>query len=133
MRRWSGGGGKRIDVAMDRLSPAHPGFGPNAADPVRKARDETEILDDVLLADQPDRHDATGRYRDRCAEDTFEHEDAFGMMAERAVPEISRHHLALVHPGVKRQIIFREATPFANGGKGVMIWMRHRRFLKTRR
>jgi hypothetical protein len=50
----------------------------------------------MLLADQPDRHHAAGRDRDRRAEEALQHEDAFGMMAQRAVPKISGDGFRLV-------------------------------------
>src|SRR3546814_4739772 len=71
MTEWTSGGGRRegIEVTVDRLGPAHPGFWPDAADPVGEARDETEILADMLLADQPDRHDAARGDGDRRPEE----------------------------------------------------------------
>jgi len=42
---------QRIEPAVDWLSPAHPGFGPDAAYPVGETRDEPEVLDDMLLAE----------------------------------------------------------------------------------
>ena len=38
---------------MDRLGPAHPGLGADAAHPIREARDEAKVFADMLLADQP--------------------------------------------------------------------------------
>jgi len=66
---------------MDRLGPAHPGLGADAAHPIREARDETEVLAHMLLADQPNRHHAAGRDRDCRAEEALQHEDAFSMTA----------------------------------------------------
>ena len=59
-RRWSAGGGERIDVTMDRLGTSHPGLWTETPYPVGKARDEAEILPDVLLAYKAHRNDATG-------------------------------------------------------------------------
>src|SRR3546814_16790790 len=50
-----------IDGRVDRLRPAHPGLGPDAAHPVGEARDAPQILDDMLLADQPDGDETFGR------------------------------------------------------------------------
>ena len=74
---------------MDRLGPAHPELGADAAHPIRETRDEAEVFVHMLLADQPDRHHAAGLDRDRRAEEALQHEDAFGMMAQRAVSKIS--------------------------------------------
>src|SRR5580700_4881967 len=111
---------------MDRLRPAHPEFRADAAYPVREARDETEVLPHMLLADQPDRHHAAGRDRDRRAEETLQHEDAFGMMPQRAVPKISGDGFRLVEPLMQRQIVLGRAAPFLHRGKRVMITMSHR-------
>ena len=54
---------------MDGLGPAHPRFGADTANPIGEARNESEILDDVLFADQPDRDDTAGRDRDRRTEE----------------------------------------------------------------
>ena len=58
---------------MDRLRASHPRFGADATDPVGEARDEAEVLDHVLFADQPYRHDASGRDRDGGAEKALQH------------------------------------------------------------
>ena len=58
-----------------------------------KDRDEAEIFLDVLLADQPHRHDAAGRDRDRRAEEALEHEDALGVVAQGAVTKIGADRL----------------------------------------
>src|ERR1700722_5254243 len=90
--------GEGIDVAVDRLGAAHPGLGPGAAHPVGEARDEAQIFADMLLADQADRHDAAGRERDRRPEEAFEHEDAFGVMPQRAMPEVGGDRLRFIEP-----------------------------------
>src|SRR3984957_14854896 len=135
---WSAGAlvlrtaGEGIDVAVDRLGAAHPGLGPDAAHPVGEARDEAQIFADMLFADQADRHDAASRKLDRGPEEAFEHEDAFGVMAQGAMPEVGGDRLGFVEPLVERQIVLRRAAPDPLRGERVMIAMSHRRLLKTR-
>src|SRR5208282_2209515 len=117
---------------MNRLGSAHPGLGTDAAHPIREAWDEAEVLADMLLADQPDRHHAAGRYRDRWPEEALQHEDAFGMMAERAMPKISGDRLRLVEPLMQRQIVLCRPAPFLHRGERVVIAMSHHRLLRIR-
>ena len=67
---------------MDRLRTAHPGFRANAAYPVGKTGDEPQILHHMLLANQADRHDPTGRYGERWPEEFLQVEYPGGMVAE---------------------------------------------------
>ena len=120
-----------IDQLVNGLGATHPGLRPDAAYPIGKARDEAEILQHMLLADQPDRHDATGRDGDGSAEGPLQLEYALRMVAQRAVPEVRRDFLRLVEPLVQRQIVFRCATPFARRGQRVVIAMPHRGLLKS--
>ena len=123
--------GKRIDIEMDGLGAAHPGLGPDTAHPVGEAWDEAQIFADMLFADQANRHDAPARDRDRGPEETFEHEDAFGVVAQRAMTEIRCYGLRPVELLVNRQIVFSRAAPFPHRGKRMVIGMAHRRLLKT--
>ncbi len=50
----------------------------------------------MLLANQAHRHDATGGDCDRGTKKAFQHEDAFGVMPQRPVPEIGGNHLAFI-------------------------------------
>src|SRR3546814_11457566 len=79
----SGGYCEGIDLPVDGLRPTHPWFGSNRAHPVSEARDEAQILADMLFTDQSDGQDAAGRQRDCPPEDAVEHENAFGVMSER--------------------------------------------------
>src|ERR1700677_3936219 len=90
--------GERIDIEMDGLGAAHPGLGPDTAHPVGEARDEAQIFADMPFADQANRHDAAGRERDRGPEEPFQHENAFGVMPQRAMPKIRGNRLGLVEP-----------------------------------
>jgi hypothetical protein len=45
------------------------------------------------------------RERDRGAEDFLQHEDAFGVMPERAVPVVGDDLLGFIEPGMKREIV----------------------------
>jgi hypothetical protein len=56
----------------------------------------------MLLANQADRHDPTGRYGERWPEEFLQVEYPGGMVAERAVPKIGRNELGgLVEPLVE--------------------------------
>ena len=54
-----------------------------------------------------------------------EHENPFGMMPERAVSKIGRYEFALVHPGVKREEVLRNTSPFSDRGERMVIRMCH--------
>ena len=84
----------RIDQRLDPRRPAHPGLGPDGLHPIGKARDEAEVLLDMLLADPSRRNDAPGRECEAGTENRLGHEDALGMVAQRPVPEIGRDLLA---------------------------------------
>src|ERR1700693_2045167 len=130
-RRGRRAGDEGIDIPVDRLGAAHPDLRPDAPHPVREARNEAEIFADMLFADQPHGHDAAGRQEDRRAEEPLQHEDAFGVMAQRAVPKIRGDRLRLVEPLMQRQKLLRRAAPFFHGGKRVVIAMSHGGLLKT--
>src|SRR3546814_4865800 len=69
-RHFSGGDGlERIEVAVDRLRTAHPGLGPDATDPVGEARDEPQILANMLF---PTRRAGITRPVERSEEHTSE-------------------------------------------------------------
>src|SRR3546814_15509059 len=70
--------------------------------PVSEARDEAQILADMLFTDQSDGHDAAGRQRDRHPEEALEHENAFGVMPERPVAEVRYDRLRFVEPLMER-------------------------------
>ena len=61
----------------------------------------------------------------------LEHEDAFGVVPQRAMPEVGDDLLRLVEPFVERLIVLCRAAPFLHPGERVMIAMCHRRLLKT--
>ena len=86
----------RIDLRLDPLGPAHPGFGPDGLHPIGKARDEAEILFQMLFANPSGRDDAPGRERKGLAEDRLGHEYALGMVPQGPVPKIGGDLLALV-------------------------------------
>ena len=104
----------RLDVALDLLGAAHPGLWADTLHPIGKGRDEAEILDDMLLADPARRDDAAGRQGDGRTEDGLGQEDAFGVVAERAVPEIRGDRLAGIEPAMDRQVIFDRARPISS-------------------
>jgi hypothetical protein len=56
----------------------------------------------VLLADEADRNNPAVSIDDRRPEQDFEHEDALGMVPERAVPGVREDSLGLVEPLVQR-------------------------------
>ena len=110
---------------------AHPRFGPDRFHPVGEGWDEAEILADMLLADPSNGKNASGRQCDRRAKDRLRHESAFGMMPQRAVPEIGDDLLRLVKPVMDALVVFDRAAPFANAGQRMMVGMCHDRLLRT--
>jgi hypothetical protein len=115
----------RFRGLFEPLRAAHPWLGPDGFDPIGEGRDETEVLDDVLLADPAGRDDPAGGQGDGCAEDRFRHEDALGVMPQGAVPEIGDDLLGLVEPVVDTLIISDFAAPFLYAGERMVIRMRH--------
>src|SRR3546814_7852231 len=84
----SGYSRKRIYRRVNRLRLPHPGFWPDAPDPVGERRNEAEIFADMLLADQPDGDDTPTGNMDCRSEEPLEHEDALRMMAECSMAEV---------------------------------------------
>src|SRR5947209_18806950 len=80
---------------------------------------------DVLLADPSDRDNPASGQRDGRTEDGFGHEDALGMVAERAVPEVGDDHLRFIEPVMDADIVLRDTTPLLHAGKRVVIRMSH--------
>src|SRR6516164_5450380 len=109
----------------DALRAAHPGFGTDVPHPMGEGRDVSEILDNVLFTDPARRNDAAGRQCDGRTKDGLRHEDAFGVVAKRAVPEVRRDLLAGIEPVMDRQIVAGRPTPLLHGGERIMIGMRH--------
>src|SRR3546814_3918174 len=126
----SGGYCEGIDLPVDGLRPTHPWFGSNRAHPVSEARDEAQILADMLFTDQSDGHDAAGRQRDRHPEEALEHENAFGVMPERPVAEVRYDRLRFVEPLMEREIVVRRPAPAARRGKRMVLTMSHHRLIK---
>ncbi len=83
-------------------------------------------LADMLSADEADRNDASRRDGERRAEEAFQHEDAFGVMAKSPVPEIGGDRFRFIEPLVKREIVLRRAALFLGRRQRVMIAMSHR-------
>ena len=84
------------------VPPEHPGLRCNEARPIGKGGDRAKILTNVLLADEADRNNPAVSIDDRHPEQGFEHEDALGMVPERAVPGVREDSLGLVEPLVQR-------------------------------
>jgi hypothetical protein len=53
------------------------------------------------------------------------HEDTFGVMPQRPVPEIRDDHLGFVKPVVDALIVLDSAAPLLHAGEGMVIRMRH--------
>ena len=98
---------------MNGLGAAHPGFRANTSDQFGEARDKAEILADVLFTDQAHRDDATTGYGDRGAEEALQHEDAFGVVAQCAMPKVRGDGLGLVEPLMQWQIVFGLGRPIS--------------------
>ena len=94
------------------VTPQHPGLRCNEARPIGKGGDRAKILTNVLLADEADRNSPAVSIDDRRPEQGFQHEDALGMVPERAVPGVCEDGLGLVEPLVQRQIVVGLAAPF---------------------
>ena len=76
----------------------HPGLWRDEPRPVRKRGNEAEVLANVLLADQTDWNSTAVGIDDGRAEQGFEHENALGVMPQRAVPGVGEDGLRLVEP-----------------------------------
>lgn len=87
----------RIDLCLDPFGPTHPRLGPNGLHPIDEARDEAEVLLNMLLADPAGRDDTPGREGEGRAENRLGHEDALRMVAQRPVPKVGCDLLALVY------------------------------------
>jgi hypothetical protein len=74
-------------------SAPHPWLGPYAADPIRKTWNPPQVLDNVLLRDQPDWYDAANRIGNRQAEDCFGHPASFSVMPQGPMSEVSQYDL----------------------------------------
>jgi len=69
----------------------------------------------VLLADPTGRDHATRGKRNGAAKHRLRHEDAFGVVAQRAMPEVGEDFLALVKPLVDRNVVLNFAAPLLHG------------------
>lgn len=87
----------RIDLCLDPFGPTHPRLGPIGLHPIGEARDEAEVLLNMLLAVPASRDDAPGRQHEGRAENRLGHEDALRMVAQRSVPKVGCDLLALVN------------------------------------
>jgi hypothetical protein len=65
-------------------------LGRDEAPPIRKGRDRTQVLADVLLAYKTNGHDTAVGVDDGRPEQRFKHENAFGMVPKGPVPRISK-------------------------------------------
>lgn len=104
------GAGLRL---LPSVFPKHPTLGLNLPEPVGHRRNPAEIFHHVLLADEPHGKNPAGRERDRAAEEGLQHEDALGMMAEGAVPEVGHVGLAAVEPFVQPEVLVSLAAVLA--------------------
>src|SRR5579863_8142809 len=130
--RLSAGGGERIDVAMDRLGTAHPGLWTETLYPVGKGRDEAEILQHVLLADQTHRHHTAGRDGNRLTVEPLQHENSLCMVPEHSMAEIGRDQFRrLIKKLMQSDVLVCRPAPFARRRERVVIAMSHDSPLKT--
>lgn len=77
-----------IDRCLDPLGPAHPGFGPDCLDPVGEARNEPQILADMLLAHPSCRDHAARGEGNRRPEDGLGEPDSSGMVKQGPVAKV---------------------------------------------
>src|SRR5438067_1864510 len=74
---------------------AHPGFGPDAPEPVGGCRDTPQVLLDVLLADPSRGDDSTATQGDRLAEHLLAGEDTLRVVPQGPVPEVGQQPLGV--------------------------------------
>ena len=85
----------------------------------------------MLLTDESGRHHAPCRQGDGLPENGFSHEDAFGMMAQGAMPEIGDDLLGFIEPVMQVVVILDNTAPLFHTGQGMMVWMWHILLLKS--
>ena len=76
--------------------PQHPTLGLDLQKPVLDRRDSSQVLQDMLLADEPDRKNSAGGERDRRAEEPLQHEDALRVVPQGPVSEVGEVLFAAV-------------------------------------
>src|SRR5262249_47504259 len=113
------------ELRAERRTP-HPRLELKVFQPVLDRRNPAEIVLDVLLADGADRNRLADAVRQRRPEDRLAQEDAFAVVAERAMAHVGDVRLALVEPVVDREVVARLTAEQARRTHSVMIGMSHR-------
>lgn len=81
---------QRLNLGLDLRRAPHPRLWTDRSRPVCEARDMAEILADMLLAHPTGRDHPAGGEGQRLAEHGFHEEDALGMVAQSAMPEVRK-------------------------------------------
>jgi len=68
-------------------------------------RDSSQVLQDVLLADEPDRKNPAIGERERDPEELLEHEDPLGVMTKSPMPEVRHVLLAAVQKLMQPEVL----------------------------
>jgi hypothetical protein len=84
-------GGVILDIKSARAP--HPRLRLYAADPVREAGNPPQILQNMLLRDQPDWYNAPGGVGDGYPENCLSQPASFGVMTQRPMAEVSQYDL----------------------------------------
>jgi hypothetical protein len=84
-------GGVILDIKSARAP--HPRLRLYAADPIREAGNTPQVLDNMLLRDQPDWYNAPDGVGDGYAEDSLGHPASLGVMPQGPMTEVSQYDL----------------------------------------
>ena len=115
-----------LELRLVELVPSrHPGRRLQLGEPIGHAWNATTtIFFDVLLGDIAHGHLAAIAVDDGATKQSFGFEDALGVMAQGAMPEIGKALLGGIEPIMDGEIIFGLAAPKADGAVGMECGMR---------
>src|ERR1043166_6881542 len=95
---------------FDRVPSKDPGRRLNEASPVGEGRDASEIVGDVLFADQPDRNGPSVAVGQRLSKRRLEQKYSLGMVTQRPMPRVCKNTFRLVEPLMQVKVIFGPAA-----------------------
>lgn len=96
--------------------------------PVLHAGNPAQVFAHMLFADPTDRHLATIAVGERCAKDLLTQIDAFRMMTEGAMSQVSHHRLGRIEPVVDAKIVSGCAAPSPRAALGMKEGMHSNSF-----
>jgi hypothetical protein len=79
----------------------------------------------MLFSDVTHRNLLAFAVGDRGTEDALAQENAFGMVAKSAMPEISHKSFGLIKPVVDREVVLGLAAEFSGTAFCMLHWVRH--------